>query len=83
MNHADIRKVAEQIVEILGEHRPNSKCWDLIIKDVHHLQQPRVRLVSGDLNIEYIVGSPALETAMNALMREGEKFTVEPVEGKK
>lgn len=82
MNHAQIREVAELIAQIMGKHRPTAQEWDLIVKDVNHLFQPRVLLCSGNWSREYVIGSPALETAMNALMREGEKFTIEPVGAK-
>lgn len=81
MTYTEIREVAQALVAALGENRPNSKTWDLIIKEAENLLQPRVTLESGGMKREYIVGSPALETAINVLVKSGEKFTVEPLNG--
>lgn len=81
MNHNEMREIAKTIAAKLESMQisPNSRGWDLIIAEVVNLRKPRVALVSGDMEREYVVGSPELDTAMSILVRNREEFTVKPV----
>lgn len=68
--------IAKKMVEM--EITPNQRGWQMIIDEVRRLRIPCVILKSEGLERRYQVGSAELDAAMSILIRNGEKFTVEP-----
>lgn len=84
MNINEMREIATVIANKLVDMQitPNKRGWELIIDEVKRLRTPCVILKSEGLERRYQVGSPELDSAMSILIRNGEKFTVEPVGAK-
>lgn len=80
MNVNEMQEIATVIARKLEEMKitPNQRGWQLIIDEVKRLRSPCVILKSEGLERRYQVGSTDLDTAMSILIRNGEKFTVEP-----
>lgn len=80
MNANELQEIATVIAKKLADMQitPNQRGWQMIIDEVRRLRMPCVVLKSEGLERCYQVGSTELDTAMSILIRNGEKFTVEP-----
>lgn len=80
MNANELQEIATMIARKLEEMKitPNQRCWQMIIDEVRRLRLPCVILKSEGIEQRYQVGSVELDQAMSILIRNGEKFTVEP-----
>lgn len=80
MNANELQEIATVIAKKLADMQitPNQRGWQMIIDEVRRLRMPCVALKSEGLERCYQVGSTELDTAMSILIRNGEKFTVEP-----
>ena len=80
MNANELQEISAHIAKKLVEMKitPNQRGWQMIIDEVRRLRMPCVILKSEGLERCYQVGSTELDTAMSILIRNGEKFTVEP-----
>ena len=80
MNVNELQEISAHIAKKMVEMKiaPNQRGWQMIIDEVRRLRVPCVILKSEGLERRYQVGSTELDTAMSILIRNGEKFTVEP-----
>lgn len=80
MNANELQEISAHIAKKMVEMKitPNQRGWQMIIDEVRRLRVPCVILKSEGLERRYQVGSTELDTAMSILIRNGEKFTVEP-----
>lgn len=80
MNANELQEISAHIAKKMVEMKitPNQRGWQMIIDEVRRLRMPCVILKSEGLERCYQVGSTELDTAMSILIRNGEKFTVEP-----
>lgn len=80
MNVNELQEISAHIAKKMVEMKitPNQRGWQMIIDEVRRLRMPCVILKSEGLERRYQVGSAELDTAMSILIRNGEKFTVEP-----
>lgn len=80
MNVNELQEISAHIAKKMVEMKikPNQRDWQMIIDEVRRLRMPCVILKSEWLERRYQVGSTELDTAMSILIRNGEKFTVEP-----
>lgn len=80
MNVNELQEIATVIAKKLADMQitPNHRGWQMIIDEVRRLSTPCVILKSEVIERRYRVGSAELDTAMSILIRNGEKFTVEP-----
>lgn len=80
MNVNELQEIATVIAKKLADMQitPNQRGWQMIIDEVKRLRTPCVILKSEGIERRYQVGSAELDTAMSILIRNGEKFTVEP-----
>lgn len=80
MNVNELQEIATVIAKKLTDMQitPNQRGWQMIIDEVKRMRMPCVILKSEGIERRYQVGSAELDTAMSILIRNGEKFTVEP-----
>ena len=80
MNANELQEISAHIAKKMVEMKitPNQRGWQMIIEEVKRLRMPCVILKSEGLERYYQAGSAELDTAMSILIRNGEKFTVEP-----
>lgn len=80
MNVNELQEISAHIAKKMVEMKitPNQRGWQMIIDEVRRLRIPCVILKSEGLERRYQVGSAELDAAMSILIRNGEKFTVEP-----
>lgn len=80
MNANELQEIATVIAKKLADMQitPNQRGWQMIIDEVRRLRMPCVVLKSEGIEHCYQVGSAELDAAMSILIRNGEKFTVEP-----
>lgn len=80
MNVNELQEIATVIAKKLEDMQitPNQRGWQMIIDEVKRMRMPCVILKSDGIERRYQVGSAELDTAMSILIRNGEKFTVEP-----
>lgn len=80
MNANELQEISAHIAKKLVDMKitPTQRGWQMIIDEVKRLRMPCVILKSEGLERYYQVGSAELDTAMSILIRNGEKFTVEP-----
>lgn len=80
MNANELQEIATVIAKKLADMQitPNQRGWQMIIDEVRRLRMPCVVIKSEGLENRYQVGSAELDNAMSILIRNGEKFTVEP-----
>lgn len=80
MNVNELEEIAAVIAKKLADMQitPNQRGWQMIIDEVRRLSTPCVILKSEWVERRYQVGSAELDTAMSIMIRNGEKFTVEP-----
>lgn len=80
MNVNELQEIATVIAKKLADMQitPNQRGWQMIINEVRRLSTPCVILKSEGVERRYQAGSAELDTAMSILIRNGEKFTVEP-----
>ena len=80
MNANELQEIATVIAKKLADMQitPNQRGWQMIIDEVRRLRMPFVVLKSEGLERRYQVGSSELDAAISTLIRNGQKFTVEP-----
>lgn len=80
MNVNELQEISSFIAKKLADMQitPNQRGWQMIIDEVRRMRMPCVVLKSDGLERCYQVGSAELDTAMSILIRNGERFTVEP-----
>lgn len=80
MNANELQEISAHIAKKMVEMKitPNKRGWQMIIDEVSRLRMTCVILKSEGIERCYHVGSAELDTAMSILIRNGEKFTVEP-----
>ena len=79
MNTNELQEIATVIAKKLADMQitPNQRGWQMIIDEVRR-RMPCVIIKSEGLEHRYQVGSAELDAAISTLIRNGQKFTVEP-----